>query len=75
MPQLGVSLVLIAVGAILAFATTFTITGVNIYMVGIILLLVGLVGAVLSMLFWTSFAPFASRERYVERTDVVDRRL
>ena len=75
MPQLGVSLLLIAVGAILAFATTFTITGVDAYMVGIILLIVGLVGAVLSMPFWTSSAPFARRDRYVDQVDAVDRRL
>ncbi|MCC6237489.1 MAG: hypothetical protein IT299_07930 [Dehalococcoidia bacterium] len=75
MPQLGASLLLIAVGAILAFATSFTITGVNVYMVGIILLVVGLVGAALSMLFWTSFAPFAHGERHVDRVDIIDRRI
>jgi len=53
---LGVSILLIAAGAILAFAVNATVSGVEIHTVGWILLIVGIVGAVLSMIFWSSWA-------------------
>lgn len=53
---LGVSILLIAAGAILAFAVNATVSGVDIHAVGWILLIVGIVGAVLSMIFWSSWA-------------------
>ena len=53
---LGVSLLLIAAGAILAFAVNATVSGVDITTIGWILLIVGIVGAVLSMIFWSSWA-------------------
>ena len=52
----GVSLILIAVGAVLAWAVNPTTTGINIHTVGIIVLVVGLVGFVLSLMFWSSWA-------------------
>jgi uncharacterized membrane protein len=48
---LGTSLFLIAVGAILRFAVTATTSGVNIHTVGVILMIVGGVGLLVS-LFW-----------------------
>jgi len=53
---LGVSFLLIAAGAILAWAVNAQVSGVNIHAVGWILLIVGIVGAVLSMIFWSSWA-------------------
>jgi Domain of unknown function (DUF6458) len=53
---LGVGIFLAAVGAVLAFAVTDTVSGVNIHAVGWILLIVGIVGIVLSMVFWSSWA-------------------
>ena len=53
---LGVSLLLIAAGAILAFAVNATVSGVDITTIGWILLIVGIVGAVLSMIFLSSWA-------------------
>ena len=53
---LGVSILLIAAGAILAFAVNTTVSGVDIQTVGWILLIVGIIGAVLSMIFWSSWA-------------------
>jgi Domain of unknown function (DUF6458) len=53
---LGVSLLLIAAGAILAFAVNAEVSGVDVQTVGWILLIVGIVGAVLSMIFWSSWA-------------------
>ena len=48
---LGTSLFLLAVGAILRFAVTATTHGFNIQTVGLILMIVGGVGLVIS-LFW-----------------------
>ena len=53
---LGVSILLIAAGAILAFAVNTNLSGVDINTVGWILLIVGIVGAVLSMIFWSTWA-------------------
>ena len=71
MPALGLSLFLLAVGAILAFAVNVTVTGISIATVGVILMVVGFAGMALSLLFWTSFAPFGSSGRYgTTRRDV-----
>jgi hypothetical protein len=51
-----VSIVLIAIGAILAFAVTGSTSGVNIHTVGWILMAAGLVGLVLSLIMWDSWA-------------------
>ena len=51
---LGVSILLIAAGAILAFAVNTNVSGVDIQTIGWILLIVGIIGAVLSMIFWST---------------------
>ena len=53
---LGVGLLLAAVGAVLAFAVNATVSGVDIHTIGWILLIVGIIGIVLSMIFWSSWA-------------------
>ena len=53
---LGVGIFLSAIGAVLAFAVSKTVSGVNIHTVGWILLIVGIVGIALSMIFWSSWA-------------------
>ena len=66
---IGVSLILIAAGAIMAWAVNVETTGFNIHTVGYILLVVGIVGALLSMIFWSSWAGpgyFTRRERVVD---------
>lgn len=52
---IGVSLLLIAVGAILIWAVEVTVSGVELVTVGWILLVVGAIGALLSMIFWSSW--------------------
>jgi len=52
---IGVSIFLIAVGAILAFAVSAEVSGVDVQTVGWIVLVVGLLGLVLSMIFWSSW--------------------
>jgi Flp pilus assembly protein protease CpaA len=64
---IGVSIFLIALGAILAFAVSAEVAGVDIQTVGWILLVVGIVGLVLSMIFWSSWGGWGGRRRtYVE---------
>ena len=52
---LGVSLVLIAIGAILTWAVNAEVSGLDVTAIGVILMIVGLVGFLLSMLFWSSW--------------------
>ena len=53
---LGVSIFLIAVGLILALAVHASTSGFDINTIGWILTVVGIVGLVLSMIFWSSWA-------------------
>jgi hypothetical protein len=46
---IGTSILLIAVGAILRYAVTVTISGVELQTVGLILMIVGIVGLVISL--------------------------
>ncbi|MFF7735386.1 MULTISPECIES: DUF6458 family protein [unclassified Streptomyces] len=55
---LGGCIILIAVGAILTFATDWDMQGVNLDLVGIILMIVGLIGV-------TTFSSIARRRRVV----------
>ena len=68
---LGTSLLLIAVGAVLRFAVSVTTSGFNLHTVGVILMIVGAVGFVLSLLYMTMWADRAGRGprrgTYVER--------
>jgi len=52
------SLLVSAVGAILIWAVTATTHGVNIHTVGVIVLIAGLVGFVISLFFWSSWGGF-----------------
>ena len=63
---IGVSIFLIAVGAILRFAVDVTTEGLDIHMVGNILMIVGVVGALFSMIFWSTWGGWGSA-----RDDVV----
>lgn len=56
--NIGFSLFLVAVGAILTWAVSAEVAGIDITVVGVILMVVGLVGGALSLLFWSTFAPF-----------------
>ncbi len=55
---IGVSVFLIAVGAILAFAIDVSTEGVNLDTIGVILMIVGAIGLLASMLFWSSMSPY-----------------
>jgi beta-lactamase regulating signal transducer with metallopeptidase domain len=67
--ELGTSLFLIAVGAILTFAVNATVSGIDIATVGVILMVIGVIGLLISLLY------LAPRRRAVvsERPAVRDR--
>ena len=62
---MGASLFLLAVGAILAFAVDVTTEGFNLNTIGVILMIVGAVGIILSMVFWSSWGGFGRRDEVV----------
>jgi len=70
---IGTSIFLIAVGAILKFAITDSISGVELATIGVILMIVGIVGLLISMFYATLWRDRAGapapvvRDRYVER--------
>lgn len=53
---IGTSIFLIALGAILRFAVTATVSGIEIATVGTILLVVGIIGLLISLLYTTIWA-------------------
>ncbi|MDX6573041.1 MAG: hypothetical protein QOC86_2197 [Gaiellales bacterium] len=58
---IGLSLVLIAAGAILKWAVSATTSGINLNTVGVVLMVVGAAGLVLSLIFWSTWGGFGSR--------------
>jgi hypothetical protein len=58
---IGVSLFLIALGAVLTWAVKATISGLDLNVVGIILMVVGGLGLLLTLLFWSDSAPLRRR--------------
>lgn len=68
---IGASLFLLAVGAICYWALEFDVAGIDIDAIGMILMVIGALGLVLSLLFWSSFSPMRRRETVVHDRDVV----
>jgi Domain of unknown function (DUF6458) len=68
---MGVSILLIAIGAILAWAVHVSTSGFNLHTIGYILLIVGAIGALLSLAFWSSWGGVGgpARRREVVRDD------
>lgn len=64
---IGVSLILIAVGAILTWAVNATVSGLDINTVGVILMIVGIVGLLISLMFLDTFLGHDRRRRVVSK--------
>ena len=62
----GVSLLLIAAGAILTWAVSAETSGIDLNTVGVILMVVGAVGLVLSLVFWSSWGGFGTHRKAVQ---------
>ena len=60
---IGTSLVIFAAGAIMRFAVSATATGFSVHTVGVILMIVGGVGLLLSAGFWNSWGGFGGSNR------------
>jgi hypothetical protein len=72
----GTSILLIAVGAILRYAVTEHVSGISLTTVGLILMIVGILGLILSLLHMFVWRPRAGgvvRDRVVERDPYGDR--
>jgi heme/copper-type cytochrome/quinol oxidase subunit 2 len=63
---ISVSILLIAVGAILTWGVTAEAQGLDVNAIGVILMVVGIVGLVISVLFWSSWGGVRRRTAYVE---------
>ena len=57
------SLLLVAVGAVLIWAVNTTSSGFNIHTAGVILLVIGIIGFVVSLAFWSSWGGFNTGRR------------
>ncbi len=57
---IGTSLVLIALGAVLAIAVDYQVTGIDINAVGVILIVIGIIGLLMSLLFLGGFGSRAA---------------
>jgi hypothetical protein len=72
---ISLSILLIAVGAVLAWAVDAEVSGIDIQVAGIILVIVGAIGLVLSLVFWSSWGGFGNRDSADggQNTTVVER--
>ncbi|HEX4746436.1 MAG TPA: DUF6458 family protein [Gaiellaceae bacterium] len=59
---ISLSIFLIALGAILAWAVNAEVSGFDVQVAGIILLVVGVIGFIASLAFWSSWGGFGARD-------------
>lgn len=60
---ISLSILLVAAGAVLTWAVSAEVSGLDITAVGVILMVVGLVGLVVSLVFWSSWGGFGGPYR------------
>ena len=63
---IAVSILLIAVGAVLTWGVTAEAEGLDVNNIGVILMIVGILGLVISMIYWSSWGGIRRRATYVE---------
>jgi Domain of unknown function (DUF6458) len=76
--RIGASLFLIAVGAILKWAVTDHVSGIDLQVTGVVLMIVGIVGLVLELAIWatrrnSTVVTRSPGATYVDPADPVDR--
>jgi hypothetical protein len=69
---ISLSIFLIAVGAVLTWAVSAEVSGLDVQTMGVILMVVGVLGFVTSLIFWSSWGGFGGR-RSVREDEVVYR--
>jgi hypothetical protein len=57
---ISLSIFLVAAGAVLTWAVSAEVSGLDITAVGVILMIVGIVGFVTSLIFWSSWGGFGA---------------
>lgn len=71
---ISLSIFLIAVGAVLAWAVEAEVSGFDVQVAGIILLVVGIIGFFASLVFWSSWGGFGGpRDAGGQNTTIVER--
>jgi hypothetical protein len=70
---IGISIFFLALGAILTWALHASVSGIDLNAVGVILMIVGGIGLVMSMIFWSSWGGVGGGR--TERTVVRDREV
>ena len=59
---ISLSVLLIAVGAVLAWAVSAQVSGIDVQVAGVILVVVGVIGLIASLIFWSSWGGFGNRD-------------
>ena len=59
---ISLSILLIAAGAVLAWAVDAEAAGIDLQVAGIILVVVGVIGLIASLVFWSSWGGFGGRD-------------
>lgn len=67
------SLLLSAAGAVLIWGVNATVSGLEIQTIGVILLVIGIIGFVVSLFFWSSWGGFGGPTRGRDTTVVSER--
>jgi hypothetical protein len=72
---ISLSILLLAIGAVLAWAVSAEVSGIDIQAVGVILMVVGALGLLVSLVFWSSWGGFGSRDAAAggQNTTIVER--
>ena len=73
---ISLSIFMIAVGAILAWAVNAEVSGIDVQAAGVILVVVGVIGLIASLVFWSSWGGFGDREAGAssgQNTTIVER--
>jgi hypothetical protein len=55
---ISLSILLVAIGAVLTWAVSVEVSGVDLTAVGVILMIVGIIGLLVSLVFWSSWGGF-----------------
>lgn len=58
---ISVSILLIAVGAVLAWAVNAEASGIDLQVAGVIMVVIGIIGFIASLVFWSSWGGFGRR--------------
>ncbi len=70
---ISASIILAGIGAVLIWAVHASSSGFNIHTAGVILLVVGIIGFVVSLIFWSSWGGFGGARETTDHTTIIER--